>query len=110
LWRGVIEGDGFVYEVPVDLAEAFNPGAGRVEYPAESSPALDEARKTRPFQVFGRFNQLPLWRVRPLVDITRVELIDLRFGSAANPGFAATALVEPDGTVRESQFGFGLPR
>jgi inner membrane protein len=109
-WRGVIEGEGFVYEVPVDLSRDFDPGAGRVDYPAEASPAIDAARKTRPFEVFGRFDQLPFWRVRPLVDVTRVELIDMRFGPLAEPGFVAYALVEPDGVVRESRFAFGLPR
>jgi len=40
-WRGVIEGDGFVRIVPLDLATDFDPAGGRVEYPAPMIPAID---------------------------------------------------------------------
>jgi hypothetical protein len=35
-----------------------------------------------------------------------VELIDLRFGSPQQPGFVATALVEPTGVVHNPEFHF----
>jgi len=80
------------------------------DYPARSSSAIDAAKKTRAFEVFGRFNQLPFWRLLPVADGLRVELIDLRFGSPDRPGFEAVAVVEPGGHVEDSRFTFGLPR
>jgi inner membrane protein len=106
-WRGVVEGDGFVYEVPVRVTEDFLARDGRVDYPAGASPAIDAAKKTRPFEVFAKFDQLPFWRLVPLPEGLRVELLDLRFGSVVRPGFMAVAEVTPDGHVRDSRFTFG---
>jgi inner membrane protein len=106
-WRGVAEGDGYVVDVPVDLNTEFDPSEGRIEY---TNPPNEAALKTRPFQVFARFNQLPFWKVEKLADGTaEVQLIDLRFGTPERPGFVATGVVEPSGVVEESRFGFGLP-
>ena len=106
-WRGVIEGDGFVRILPVNLLETFDPSAGSIDYPATPSPAIDAARRTRPFEVFGRFCQLPFWKTTPLPEGTRIELIDLRFGTPQRPGFEASAMVDESGQVRQSAFGFG---
>jgi len=109
-WRGVVETRDSVLDVPVDLTADFDPGLGRVAYPAPESSALDAARATAPFQAFARFNQVPFWRVTQMDDLVRVDLIDLRFGTPWQPGFAvATALVTPDGHVRETHFGMSLP-
>jgi inner membrane protein len=106
-WRGVVYGEGFIYEAPLDLTRRFDLSYGEFDYQPHDAPALDAARTTRVFQVFERFNQAPSWRLSPLVDIMRVELYDLRFGSLRRPGFTATALVEPDGRIAESSFSFG---
>jgi hypothetical protein len=109
-WRGIVETTDSVLDVPVDLSVDFDPSQGRIAYPAPESPALDAARATVPFQAFARFNQLPFWRVTQMDDLVRVELIDLRFGTPWQPGFAvATALVTPDGHVRDARFGLSLP-
>lgn len=109
-WRGVVEGDGFVYEVPVDLTQDFDAAGGHTDYPAISSPAIDAARTTRTFQVFENFDQFPFWTLLPVDDTLRVELLDLRFGSVRNPGFEAVAFVEPDHRVARAYFSFGQPR
>lgn len=106
-WRGVVEGDGFVAIVPINLTESFDPAAGSMDYPAPPSPSIEAAQHTRAFELFGQFNQLPFWKVTPLPDATRVELIDLRFGTPQRPGFEASAVVDASGIIRESQFGFG---
>ncbi len=106
-WRGVAEGDGYVVDVPVDLNTEFDPSDGRIDY---ASPVSEAAMKTRPFEVFSRFDQVPFWKVEKLADGTsEVQLIDLRFGTPERPGFVATAIVDSSGVVRESRFGFGLP-
>jgi inner membrane protein len=104
-WRGVAEGEGYVVDVPVDLNIEFDPSEGRVEY---ASPPNEAALKTRPFEVFSKFSQLPFWKTEKLADgIARVQLIDLRFGTPEHPGFVATAIVDASGVVVESRFGFG---
>jgi inner membrane protein len=109
-WRGIVETTDSVLDVPVDLTSDFDPSQGKVAYPAPESPALQAARATVPFQAFMQFNQLPFWRVTPVEDLVRVDLIDLRFGTPWQPGFAvASALVAPDGHVREARFGVVLP-
>src|SRR5487761_1908754 len=104
-WRGVIEGDGYAIDASVDLPSDV--GSGRIEY---SSPPDPAALKTRPFEVFARFNQSPFWKSEKLADgTTEVRLIDLRFGTPGDPGIMATAIVDESGHVTESRFGFGMP-
>ena len=107
-WRAVVEGSGFIYEVPIDLSTDFDAAGGHTEYPAVSSPAIDAARTTRTFQTFEKFDQLPFWTLLPVDDMVRVELLDLRFGTVQRPGFEAVAFVEPAGRIDRAYFSFGL--
>jgi len=107
-WRAIVEGNGFIYEAPIDLSRDFDAAGGHTEYPAISSPAIDAAKTTRTFQVFESFNQLPFWTLLPVDDTVRVELIDLRFGSIQRPGFEAVAFVEPDHRIARAYFSFGV--
>jgi len=106
-WRGIAECEGFVDIVPMNLTEAFDPAAGQIDYYASPSPAIDAARATRAFQVFGRFSQIQFWKTTPVPQGTLVELIDLRFGTPRDPTFEATAIVNASNRVIESQAGFG---
>lgn len=108
-WRGIVEGEGFVEIVQVNLNEPFDPAAGRLDYAAQASPAIDAAKRTPTFEDFGRFNQLPFWKTTPVAEGTEVELIDLRFGSPQYPGFEAKAWVEDSGEVRDAVATFGAP-
>jgi hypothetical protein len=103
----VAEGDGYVVDVPVDLNTEFDPSIGRIDY---ASPVNEAAMKTRPFEVFSKFDQVPFWKIEKLADgTTEAQLLDLRFGTPERPGFVATAIVDESGVVKESRFGFGLP-
>ncbi len=106
-WRGVAEGEGFVVIVPVDLSGEFDPTNGRIEYAPEPNLAMEIARRTRPFEEFARFNQLPFWKITPVPDGTRVELIDLRFGTPEHPGFEASTVVDVAGNAHDAKFRFG---
>lgn len=109
-WRGVVETAAVVYDIPVDLSGEFDPSAGRADYPAAPSPAIEAALRTRPFRIFANFSQLPFWRIVPAPDGTQVELIDLRFGTPQMPGFEAVARLDQGGRVLDSGFGFGRLR
>ncbi|MEO5926692.1 MAG: metal-dependent hydrolase [Bryobacteraceae bacterium] len=108
-WRGVVEGEKFVYEIPVDFSGNFTMRNAKLDYKIGHAPTVDAAKETHTFQVFESFNQVPFWRINPMVDVTEVVLLDLRFGSiASNSGtFVASAMVEPDGRIRDVTFGFG---
>ena len=105
-WRGVVQTEDFVLTISVLLTEDYEPNFGHVDYPTQRSAMIDAARTTQVFQVMERFNQLPFWKVTPVDDLIRVQLIDMRFGTPREPGFAvATALVNPDGRIREAKLG-----
>lgn len=106
-WRGVVETQNSVLDVDVLVTGDYDPGSGEVDYKAPDSPALEAARKTDTFQAFAKFNQLPFWKVTSAGGNTRVQLIDLRFGTPQRAGFATSALIAPDGRVLESRFGLG---
>jgi inner membrane protein len=106
-WRGVAEAEGFVDIVPIDLSTEFDPSDGRIEYTMPAGPAVESAKRTRAFEVFGSFNQLPFWRTTPVPDGTLVELIDLRFGTPQTPGFEARAVVDAAGAAHDAEFTFG---
>ena len=88
-WRGVIEGPGFVIILPVDAVNGL--GAERLYPLAAPIPAMNAALRTRPFQVFSSWSQLPFWKVTPVEDGLRLDLIDLRFGTPDRPGFASVS-------------------
>jgi inner membrane protein len=107
-WRGVVETENTFYEMPVDFSGNFALRDAVIDYKIGHAPTVDAAKTTRAFQVFESFNQVPFWRINPLVDVTEVLLLDLRFGSITRKsGFSASAMVEPDGRIRDVTFGFG---
>ena len=64
------------------------------------------ALRTHPFEVFSRWSQVPFWRVTPVGDDLRLDLIDLRFGTPDSPSFAGvSAVVDRQGNVLRSGFG-----
>ncbi len=105
-WRGVIEGAGFVVIAPVDLLTEYDPRAGRLYRAPAPVPGMQAALRTHPFQVFSRWSQVPFWRVTPVENGLRLDLIDLRFGAPDRPGFAGvSAVVDRMGRVLRSGFG-----
>ena len=105
-WRGVVEGPGFVVIVPVNLAAEFDARAGRLYPIAPPIPAMDATLRTRPFQVFSRWSEMPFWKVTPVEEGLRLDLIDLRFGAPDRSGFASvSAIVDRTGKVLRAGFG-----
>jgi hypothetical protein len=108
-WNGIVETGDFYALAPVNLLQDFDPARSRILDKPDPSTALEHARATPAFQEFLRFSQFPGWSVWPdekLENGTRVEAIDLRFGSPASPGFFARARVDSNGKVIESSFHF----
>jgi inner membrane protein len=112
-WRGLVETAGFYAVESVDLSGRFDPGGGHIFYKPQPDPAIDAARHSRAFQIFLQFSQFPLWRVTPAAapeNGRSVEVFDMRFGTPAELGFHASALVDQRGIVFGAAFELGRPR
>ena len=112
-WRGLVETSDFYSVESVDLSRGFDPGLGQIFLKPQPSPEIEAARQNPIFRIFLQFSQFPLWRVTPAAAPergTNIEVLDMRFGTPAEPGFHATALVDERGTVSRAEFQFGTPR
>ena len=109
VWRGMAELSNAYVEVPVDLRTTFRPADATTYDKPPRAPAMQAAMQTYPFQMLLEFVQYPLWVIEPAVADggSRVSLIDLRFGTPSESGFAATAFVDRNNQVREAVFGLG---
>ncbi len=110
VWRGMAELSNGYVDVPVDLRANFHVSDAVTYYKPPRTPAMRAAMETYPFQMLLEFVQYPLWVIQPALDRennTRVALIDLRFGTPTQSGFAATAIVDRNNQVREAEFGLG---
>ncbi len=110
-WNGIAElSDAYVI-APIDFRHAAHPAAGLTFYKAERTPAIEAALATQPFQTFLQFVQYPIWVSGPAPDVghdTQVSLVDLRFGTPAQPGFAAVARIDGRNRAVESNFNLSL--
>jgi hypothetical protein len=106
VWRGMAELSNAFVEVPVDLRADFHPADAVTYYKPPRTESMQAAMATYPFQMLLEFVQWPLWVLQP----GRVSLIDLRFGTPSQAGFAATALINDENQVKESFFGMGKVR
>jgi hypothetical protein len=96
----------------VDLRAQFDPAGGRVLYKPDPQPAIEAARNTATARQFLAFSQAPYWRVTPVEEPWRgskVEIMDLRFGSPGEPRFVATIMTGEDGRVLREDFSFRTP-
>lgn len=97
-------------DIPVDLAATFHREDAVTYYKPPRTPAMQAAMATTPFQALLEFVQYPLWVVHPEDGATHVSLIDLRFGTPEEAGFAADATVDASNHVLKSSFGLGRLR
>ena len=109
-WRGLVETRESYAVVDFSLLEEFDPARGTIFYKAEPAAAIQSANNSQVFRDFFAFAQFPLERTLPLGDpegATRVEALDMRFGTPAQPGFVALADVNNRLQVVRAWFTFG---
>jgi inner membrane protein len=96
LWKGIARCEGFDVIVPIDVQEGFDASEERIyEDPPADDPVIQAARQQPGFQTMIRFSQAPFWKITPVAGGSLVELMDLRYGTPDNPGFAgASGIVE----------------
>jgi inner membrane protein len=108
-WTGVLETAGFFMVHRVNLLEEFDPGAGKLYYKPEASPETQAAARVKEFQEFAEFSPFLLWRVFPGADtggVTRVEAMDLRFGTPEAPRFVMAALFDANLALIRARFAY----
>ena len=113
MWRGLVETPDFYALEKVDLMGRFDPGAGQVFFKPQPGPAIEATLHNPTFRTFLEFSQFPLWRVALAAAPEtgrHVELLDMRFGTPAEPGFRVSALVDQRGMVSGAEFQFGRPQ
>lgn len=116
-WRGLVETRDFYTVMDFNLLEEFDPLRGAIIYKAEATPAIQAANNSSVFRDFFKFSQFPLERTVPLGEseggaaappgAVRVEAMDLRFGTPAQPGFLAQADVDNRLQVLRAWFIYG---
>jgi len=107
VWRGLAETPEFYSVQDFSLIEEFDPSRGTTVYKAEPGPAITAANRTAVFRDFFNFSQFPLEQTTPAREpegATRVEAMDMRFGTPAEPVFEATAIVSNRFEVLQSWF------
>ncbi|MGA3039952.1 MAG: metal-dependent hydrolase [Bryobacteraceae bacterium] len=109
-WRGLVETREFYGVVDFRLQEEFDPSRAIVFYKADPSAAILAANNSPEFREFLAFSQFPLERSIPSAGpeaATRVEAMDMRFGTPVQPAFVATADVNNRLQVVRAWFTFG---
>lgn len=112
-WRGLVETPDFYSVQEFNLSGEYDPARGAIFYKAEPTPAVKAANDSPDFREFFQFSQFPLEHSLPLPDpegATRVEAMDMRFGTPTQPGFVVTAIVNNRLQVIRSWFNFGAVR
>jgi inner membrane protein len=107
-WKGVVETERSFQVLPVDVFGSLESRTALIFYKARITQGLQLAAQTEPFRYFLYFARFPVWSEdRDSVagaPVTRVELMDLRFGLPGSSAFRCTAIEDPQGRVLESKF------
>ncbi|MGA2740644.1 MAG: metal-dependent hydrolase [Bryobacteraceae bacterium] len=112
-WRGLVETRESYNVLDLNLLQEFDPSRGVIFYKAEPSASIQAANNSPVFRDFFNFSQFPIERSLPLAEpagATRVEAMDMRFGTPAQPAFVAMADVDNRLQIVRSWFTFGAVR
>jgi inner membrane protein len=108
-WRAIVE-TGAAYRVyaPFNPFQSFEPELGTAFFKPAVDGAMRSAMQTEPFRYFSYFARFPVWTVSPgnldQMEVTRVELTDLRFGNPGQTLFKCVAFEDAKGRILQSRF------
>jgi hypothetical protein len=94
-WKGVARTPGLVTIVPLDVQEAYDPSRETRYADTARAAIVAKAKQLPDFQTMLRFSQAPFWKVTSTANGNLVELMDLRYGTPDNPGFAVVSEIVP---------------
>ena len=108
-WRGLVETEDAFVTTDIRLLSEFDPTSGRTFHKPVLKREAAAAGRTEVFRDLVAFSPFTLWQFTPADEhpgATRVDLLDLRFGEPAKPGFGAVAIVNDANEVLKSWFHF----
>lgn len=107
-WKGVVETTRSFQVVPVDVFGPLQPRSALVFYKHVMTRNMQLIAQTEPFRYFLYFARFPVWFSDQTgngnVPLTRVELMDLRFGLPGASGFHCTAVEDNQRRLLKSEF------
>lgn len=111
LWRGVVETADDYRLMPVNVFEELNTEGGKVFFKLPLRPSLQSAEATEAFRFFLYFSRFPVWSEEPVTidegSGTRVDLVDLRFGTPNAGSLHCVALENSRYRILGSWFTYG---
>lgn len=112
MWDGLVETADTAYLYELNLADQFDPGAGKTfhRWDPRDAPgdALAALRTDHAFRVLIDFSQYPLWRVIADANNARYTLTDLRFGDPVARTFSCSARLTGEHTVADERCNFSF--
>lgn len=112
-WMGIVDTGAAYYVSTINLLLDFDPGAAKPLYKPEQIPALDEIRRTRPFEDLMAFTDYSYWRIEPSTEgheKTQVDAMDLRFGVPPDEAFVASAVLNGAKRIERAWFHYTKER
>lgn len=107
-WKGVVETARSYRLIPLNALGTLEPRNALVFYKRPLQGNLKLAAQTAPFRYFLYFARFPVWSEDQTADgsalVTRVGLMDLRFGLPGASALHCTAIVDSRGRIVESKF------
>lgn len=107
-WKGIVETERNFQVLPLDVFGSLEPRNALVFYKAHLTEGLRLAAQTEPFRYFLYFARFPVWSTDESsvagAPVTRIELMDLRFGLPGSTAFRCMATEDSQGRVLESKF------
>jgi inner membrane protein len=94
-WKGIARSPGYVTIVPLNVQDGYDASQELTYEDSAPGDVIAAARRLPEFQTMIRFSQAPFWKATPVAGGTLVELMDLRYGTPDDPGFAAISGVLP---------------
>jgi inner membrane protein len=115
MWRGVVETADAYFILRVPATGELDVSSAQLFYKGEWRPSFGFAAKTPEFHYLMYYSRFPLWREEPAPGVygraEMVELLELRFGEPPSPTLSASAVVNPNGQILESEIDWaGRPR
>ncbi len=107
-WKGVVETSRSFQVIPLSVFGALEPRKALVFYKPPITRNLQIASQSEPFRYFLYFARFPVWSEDHTGNghaaLTRIELMDLRFGLPGSSGFHCTAIEDSRSRLLKSEF------
>ncbi|HTU45663.1 MAG TPA: metal-dependent hydrolase [Bryobacteraceae bacterium] len=110
-WRGVVETPSAYRLMSINALADLIPEGGQIFFKPVPRPSFQNAKETEAFRYFLYFSRFPVWSEEPVTmdqgSGTRIDLVDLRFGTPGTGSLHCIALENSHFQVLGSWFTYG---